>query len=334
MIHIIAGTRPNFVKIAPLIWEFRRRGFTNYKVIHTGQHYDYKMSGIFFTELNLDEPDYFLNVGSGTHIQQLTGVMKGLEKIFLEERPDKIIVVGDVNSTLAGALAGAVHKISVIHIEAGLRSHDDIPEEFNRELTDYLSDILYVSEGWGMANLSNEGMRGRLIGNIMIDTLVAKRRQFKKPPYDNYILVTLHRPENVDREEDLREIVEMLNQIDEKIIFPVHPRTKKRLRKYGIELKAELIEPQSYLSFMGLLENAKAVITDSGGVQEESTFLGIPCITLRYSTERPSTIYDGTNQLCGRNSNNILYRLENPKDGEIPELWDGNTAKRIVEELI
>jgi UDP-N-acetylglucosamine 2-epimerase (non-hydrolysing) len=334
MIYIIAGTRPNFVKIAPLIWEFKRRGFSGYKVIHTGQHYDYAMSKIFFEELGLNQPDYYLNVGSGTRIQQVSRVADRLDKLFFKKRPDKMVVVGDVNSTLGAALAGAFHKIPIAHIEAGLRSFDDIPEEMNRVLTDRLSDLLFISERSGVVNLLEEGLRGKLVGNIMIDTLIAKRDKFIDAPYSDYILVTLHRPENVDREEDLREIADLLNSIDEKLIFPMHPRTRERLDEYKIKLDVKIIEPQGYLSFMGLLENAEVVITDSGGVQEESTFLGVPCITLRNSTERPITVEVGTNQLCGRDYNQITDCLDNPKTGGIPELWDGNTAKRIAEYLI
>ena len=347
MIHIIAGTRPNFVKIAPLIWEFRsiRRQFSDYKVIHTGQHYDYKMSKVFFEELDLDEPDYYLNVGSGTHIQQVTKVMSGLEKIFLKEPPDKIVVVGDVNSTLGGALAGAILNIPVYHIESGLRCFYPIPEELNRIVTDRVSDIHFVSEFSGMTNLKKEGRHGKFVGNIMIDTLIAKRKDFKTPsPHDlllanlnskkDYVLVTLHRPENVDKVEDLKEIIEELNKLDEELIFPAHPKTREMIDKHKIRFNGSLDYPKSYLSFMGLLENAKAVITDSGGVQEESTYLGVQCITLMNETERPITINVGTNQLCERDVNEIRRCLDNPKDGIIPDLWDGNTAKRIVEVLI
>lgn len=351
----VVGARPNFMKIAPL-----HRAFQKYSdkiqhlICHTGQHYDEKMSKIFFEDLELPQPDFYLGVGSGSHAEQTANVMIKFEKILIEEKPDLIIVVGDVNSTIACSLTASKLHIKVVHVEAGLRSGDRLmPEEVNRVLTDAISDMLFVTEKSGLENLKKEGVSDDKVfftGNVMIDSLayfkpkVANSKIHQK--YDlrlnQYVLVTLHRPSNVDDKEQLIKLIDLLNTIAEKrkVLFPIHPRTKNNLEDFGLlqTINSNLIltEPIGYLDFLALTSNAELILTDSGGIQEESTYLGIQCITLRTSTERPITVEVGTNQLLGNDLERAkLAALDvlngNIKKGSIPELWDGKASDRIVE---
>jgi UDP-N-acetylglucosamine 2-epimerase (non-hydrolysing) len=351
----VVGARPNFMKIAPL-----HRAFQKYSdkiqhlICHTGQHYDEKMSKIFFEDLELPQPDFYLGVGSGSHAEQTANVMIKFEKILIEEKPDLIIVVGDVNSTIACSLTASKLHIKVVHVEAGLRSGDRLmPEEVNRVLTDAISDMLFVTEKSGLENLKKEGVSDDKVfftGNVMIDSLayfkpkVANSEIHQK--YDlrrnQYVLVTLHRPSNVDDREQLIKLIDLLNTIAEKrkVLFPIHPRTKNNLEDFGLlqTINSNLIltEPIGYLDFLALTSNTELILTDSGGIQEESTYLGIQCITLRTSTERPITVEVGTNQLLGNDLERAkLAALDvlngNIKKGSIPELWDGKASDRIVE---
>ncbi len=355
-IHLIAGARPNFMKIAPLVHELRRGSpEQDWQIIHTGQHYDFIMSKVFFEDFDLPEPDYFLNAGSGTHAEQTARVMIEFEKVCLQQRPDLVVVVGDVNSTLACSVTAKKLQIRVAHVEAGLRSGDmAMPEEINRIVTDSLSDYLFVSERSGLVNLRKEGKDKRhihFVGNIMIDTLhycirklngAARKEQTRIGPY---AVVTLHRPSNVDSRERLADILAALAEIskDMEVFFPIHPRTEKNLKTHGLQHVLEtsrirLMPPLSYLEFLALWKDASLVLTDSGGLQEETTALGIPCFTIRENTERPITIEEGTNVLVGTTSEGIMkeyvrFRSGNAKQGRIPELWDGNTAGRIMEIL-
>ena len=351
----VVGARPNFMKIAPL-----HKAFKSYSdkiehiICHTGQHYDEKMSKIFFDDLELPKPDYYLGVGSGSHAEQTAKVMIEFEKILLQETPDLIIVVGDVNSTIACSLTAAKLHIKVAHVEAGLRSGDRLmPEEINRVLTDSISDYLFVTEKSGMSNLAEEGVSSEKIffaGNVMIDSLINYL-----PKADNsnvhdqfgiskgeYVLVTLHRPSNVDIFEQAVKLRDLLNTISEKrkIIFPMHPRTLNNWENFdlinSLNSDIKLTEPIGYIDFLSLTKNAELILTDSGGIQEESTYLGIQCITLRTSTERPITVEIGTNQLLGTDLPKAQEAALNVlngelKQGNIPELWDGNSAKRIAE---
>lgn len=373
----------------------------NHLICHTGQHYDEKMSKVFFDELELPKPDFYLGVGGGSHAEQTAKIMIEFEKVLIEEKPDLVIVVGDVNSTIACSLTAVKLGIKVAHVEAGLRSFDrGMPEEINRILTDSISDYLFVTEPSGMVNLKNEGIDGSkvfYVGHVMIDSLayylpkIEKRetrdvrsektdemsdvksqktlQYFDKLsmteeerinshqssvrnhstnhllPTTNYILVTMHRPSNVDFKAKLEELLKMLNRLAEKrkVIFPIHPRTKNNISKFGLntEYSNNLIitEPIGYLDFIGLVKNAEVILTDSGGIQEESTYLGVQCVTLRNSTERPITVDIGTNHLVGddfneaeRVVNEILAGKK--KAGKIPELWDGKAAERIVQIIV
>ncbi len=357
----VVGARPNFMKVAPIHRAILKSNEENGKKIehlicHTGQHYDEKMSKVFFEDLELPQPDFYLGVGSGTHAEQTGKVMIEFEKILFQEKPDYVLVVGDVNSTIACTLTAAKLHIKTIHVEAGLRSNDrKMPEEINRVLTDSISDLLFVTEKSGLENLRNEGVEDEkifFVGNVMIDSVayyLPKTEKseildkFKLEP-QNYILVTLHRPSNVDEPEQLKKIIAMLSRLSKmrKILFPVHPRTIKNMEKFGLleSLPSELIltEPIGYIDFLTLTKNAELILTDSGGIQEESTYLGVQCITLRDTTERPVTVEVGTNQLLGNNLElaektaiNVLNG--NKKPGTIPELWDGKAAERIVEVL-
>ena len=353
IIHVV-GARPNFMKMAPVVrvmaacpGEFEQR------LIHTGQHYDRNVSQVFFDELGLPKPDVNLNVGSGTHASQTAEVMIRFEKVLLEFRPDWVCVPGDVNSSLACALVAAKLGIRVAHIEAGLRSFDrTMPEEINRVLTDQLADLLFTPSPDADKNLLREGIAPesiRRVGNVMIDTLVRllpKARE-RSPSltanlgFDRFVLVTLHRPANVDNHQGLLALMECLRQIALiiPVVFPVHPRTRKQLADAGWqdgEARLKPIEPLGYLDFLGLQERAALVITDSGGVQEETTFLGVPCLTLRPNTERPITITEGTNQLVRGGSAGLLdavrRALQQPATPRsTPPLWDGHAAERIVE---
>jgi UDP-N-acetylglucosamine 2-epimerase (non-hydrolysing) len=347
------------MKVAPLHKAFQRySGSICHRVVHTGQHYDDAMSKVFFEELELPRPDFYLGVGSGSHAEQTAKVMIGLEKVLLEHRPDLVIVVGDVNSTVASSLVSVKLRIPVAHVEAGLRSFDrTMPEEINRLLTDVIADYLFVTEPSGVKNLRREGIDdGKifLVGNVMVDSLIYYREKAKASQSmrlyglqpKRFTLVTLHRPSNVDTAEGLDKILTVFESIAARspIVFPVHPRTKKMLAQFGLSARAEAIpqlkltEPIGYLDFLNLLDNAQLVLTDSGGIQEETTFLGVPCLTLRENTERPVTVEKGTNRLCGLNVDQIVNLAHEVFDGKtvqgvVPELWDGHTAERIAKIL-
>ncbi|MEW6738684.1 MAG: UDP-N-acetylglucosamine 2-epimerase (non-hydrolyzing) [Nitrospirota bacterium] len=357
-IFLVAGARPNFMKIAPLIHELKRNGKEDaWKLIHTGQHYDYEMSKAFFDDLDIPEPDHFLNVGSGTHAEQTAKVMIEFEKVCMKEKPDIIIVVGDVNSTLACSITAKKLHIKVAHVEAGLRSRDmSMPEEINRIITDSISDYLFVTEESAVENLRKEGKRDKqifFVGNIMIDTLYYSLEKLKKiKPKTcaegrndfSYAVVTLHRPSNVDDEVKLKDILNALSVISSelKIYFPMHPRTRKNIDKFKLNNLLEnitVVPPMPYLEFLTLWKDAALVLTDSGGIQEETTALGIPCFTIRNNTERPITIEEGTNTLVGTTIEGILNAYKEFKSGikkewKIPPLWDGKTAQRIIKLLL
>ena len=352
----VVGARPNFVKVAPLCSEFAKHE-SNIKhiLLHTGQHFDKEMSGDFFHTLLIPQPDIMLGVGSASQTVQTANIMIGLEKVCLEERPDWLIVVGDVNSTLAASLVAGKMGIKLAHIEAGLRSFDrTMPEELNRKVTDAVADILFTPSTDADENLKGEGIpasRIKLVGNIMIDTLVMNLEKIKSAmPYKKvglekkkYVYVTLHRPSNVDNAEKLTEIINVLEGIEPEypLILPLHPRTTNRLKEFGLEERLRgakginILEPVSYIDSLSLAKNAKLAITDSGGLQEETTFLGTPCLTLRDNTERPVTITYGTNKLTtvGKLGADVSAILQTedvaPKECKVP-YWDGKTAERIV----
>lgn len=353
LIFLIAGARPNFMKIAPLIKQFENNNI-EFKLIHTGQHYDYNMSKVFFDNLGIPEPDIYLNVGSASHAVQTAKIMIEFEKVLLEEEPKLVIVVGDVNSTIACALVAKKLFIKVAHVEAGLRSFDfKMPEEINRILTDQISDYLFTTEKSGEINLRKEGISPEkifFVGNIMIDNLLMNLERAKNinvlKKYNlekkNYALITCHRPSNVDHKEDLEKIVEILSFIQEKIkiFFPVHPRTKKNLKKFELISnikKANIIinEPVGFLEFSNLMLNSRFILTDSGGIQEEASYLNIPVLTLRKNTERPITVEKGTNTIVNKDFNKIKNHVNkilsnDYKNGQTIEKWDGQTAKRIT----
>jgi UDP-N-acetylglucosamine 2-epimerase (non-hydrolysing) len=357
----VAGARPNFMKVAPIVSAIRRRPaeFTSL-LVHTGQHYDSMMSDAIFRDLELPEPDVHLGVGSGSHATQTAAVMQAFEPIVLKEEPDWVLVVGDVNSTLACALVCAKLGVKVAHVEAGLRSRDrTMPEEINRLLTDQIADLLFTPSHDADANLLAEGIppeRIRFVGNIMIDSLLSSLDRAKHSTvlaalgfYGNdYGVLTLHRPSNVDERETFARILDALEQISARvpIVFPVHPRTRRTIAELGFAERVEkakglrLIEPVGYLDFLHLLSGARLVLTDSGGIQEETTVLGIPCLTLRANTERPITVEMGTNTVVGTDTAEIvgvaLNALASPphqnRDSK-PPLWDGRTADRILDAL-
>jgi UDP-N-acetylglucosamine 2-epimerase (non-hydrolysing) len=355
----VVGARPNFMKAAPLHREFQKYETIRHLILHTGQHYDEKMSKVFFVDLELPKPDIYLGVGSDSHAVQTAKVMIKFEKAVLEEKPDLVVVVGDVNSTLACSLVCSKLLIPVAHVEAGLRSFDrTMPEEINRQLTDIISDYLFVTEPAGVDNLLREGV-GRskifLVGDVMIDSLIMFREKAKSSAVldqlhltpRQYTLVTLHRPVNVDNKQNLEKILEVFERIAErsKIVFPVHPRTRKMMEQFGLgkrlsEIKNLLLtEPIGYLDFLCLMDNAALILTDSGGIQEESTFLRVPCLTLRENTERPVTVEIGSNQIMGLNVEKIIGKGMDvfdgkPKIGMVPELWDGKAAERIAKILV
>jgi UDP-N-acetylglucosamine 2-epimerase (non-hydrolysing) len=358
LVDIIAGARPNFIKIAPIIdaIEARRKSGVDmqYRLVHTGQHYDKKMSGDFFDQLNIPAPHYNLEAGSGTQAEQTGKIMTGYEKLLFEKPCDLCIVVGDVTSTMACSItAKKVNNIKVAHVEGGIRSGDwTMPEEINRLVTDAITDYFFTTSEVANDNLRKAGVKeGRIffVGNTMIDTLFKQMPRFKKPGVweqfkladKGYIVMTLHRPANVDNKEKLEELVtEIINSSRGlPIIFPVHPRTAKVLEAIGAAAAGfHVIEPLGYLEFNYLVQHAKAVITDSGGITEETTVMEVPCMTLRDSTERPETCTVGTNELLGTDPKSIAPAFErlfsgNWKKGGIPELWDGKTAGRIVDHL-
>ena len=403
----VVGARPNFMKIAPIISAINEHNLKSaqeisgwkspvihHVLVHTGQHYDHMMSDAFFSDLNIPAPDVFLGVGSGSHAGQTDEIMKLFEEVVVQERPDFVIVVGDVNSTLGCALAAS--KISydangsrpwIAHVEAGLRSFDrSMPEEVNRILTDHIADLLFVTEESGIRNLINEGINREkiyFVGNTMIDTLLVYKNKTgksvilrdlgllesrdvrkKKQSGDSvspFALVTLHRPSNVDNKENFTEIIEALKEFSSSlhIVFPVHPRTQNRIREFGLDdyfhfdflnhPKGEkgqsksgsrilLLNPLGYIDFLSLMQNAKVVLTDSGGIQEETTCLGVPCVTIRENTERPVTVTHGTNILAGHDKNkiseSISLQMERVFEKKIPELWDGKAAVRIVDHIV
>jgi UDP-N-acetylglucosamine 2-epimerase (non-hydrolysing) len=351
---IIVGARPNFMKAAPLIRELRSRGGITPLLVHTGQHYDENMSRIFFEELELPEPDVYLGVGSGTHAEQTGKIMIAFETVTRQERPDIIVVVGDVNSTLACSLVGAKMLIPVAHVEAGLRSFDlTMPEEINRMVTDILSRFCFTTSPEAEENLRREGVsedRIFFVGNIMIDSLLhyigrADRSNILEKLEirdNNYVLVTLHRPSNVDDPGVFKNLLGALSELSRSlpVVFPVHPRTRKTIDSIDSSLNLmpgfKMIEPMGYLDFLRAMKSARIVITDSGGIQEETTVLGVPCLTVRNNTERPITIELGTNVLVGTKAEKILAEASKilaggKVDYEIPPLWDGKTAGRIVD---
>ena len=353
----VVGTRPNFMKIAPVIAAMKVDGRLRPILVHTGQHYDRKMSKVFFEDLGLPLPDINLSVGSGSHARQTGEVMVRFEEAVAESRPDAVVVVGDVNSTLAAALVAAKLHIPVAHVEAGLRSFDrDMPEEINRVLTDAISDYLFVTERAGVANLAAEGIAGEkvfFVGNVMIDSLLANRQRAAGSDILTrfglceraYVPLTLHRPSNVDNEKSLTSIMDTLSDLSDKmeVIFPVHPRTRKQLATFGMLEKARqfprliITDPLNYLDTICLVEKARFVITDSGGLQEETTYLRIPCLTVRPNTERPITISQGSNKLTSLETlkSDIDHILNGySRQCTIPDLWDGNAGKRIISELI
>jgi UDP-N-acetylglucosamine 2-epimerase (non-hydrolysing) len=339
VMHVV-GARPNFMKAAPIIREMAKHGAVfEQTLVHTGQHYDANMSDVFFDELDLPKPAVNLDVGSGTHAAQTAQVMLRFEPVLQEYKPDWVLAPGDVNSTLACALVATKLGVKIAHVEAGLRSFDrTMPEEINRLLTDQISDLLLTPSQDGNDNLLREGIapeKIHLVGNVMIDTLVHLQR---------YLLVTLHRPSNVDDPAKLREIMQALDVLSRQlpVVFPVHPRTRRRVLDLGIATEGkdiQLIEPLGYLDFLAFQAHAALVVTDSGGVQEETTYLGIPCLTLRPNTERPVTISQGTNQLVSSTQNALIDAVErtlqrysqmDPATTPRPALWDGHTAERIV----
>ncbi|MBA7656427.1 UDP-2,3-diacetamido-2,3-dideoxy-D-glucuronate 2-epimerase [subsurface metagenome] len=352
----VCGARPNFIKIAPLMKTFKAKEYFHTLLVHTGQHYDENMSRFFFDDLDIPRPDVNLEVGSASHAVQTAEIMKRFEPVVLDFKPDYVIVVGDVNSTIACGLVAVKLGIKLVHVEAGLRSFDwTMPEEINRILTDRISDLLFVTEQSAIDNLKNEGIdshKVHFVGNIMIDTLLANREKAKKSNILNqlglckrkYGVITLHRPSNVDDTEKLQAILLALNEIQKelKLVLPVHPRTRKKIDRMDMEELVRgmenllLIHPVGYLDFLCLMSNAALVITDSGGIQEETTILGIPCMTLRENTERPVTIAEGTNHLVHATSEDILknYRAIRGADKNInrgiPKLWDGKAAQRIA----
>jgi UDP-N-acetylglucosamine 2-epimerase (non-hydrolysing) len=357
-IHLIAGARPNFMKIAPIVRALRADGRLGYTIVHTGQHYDREMNEVFFEELGIPEPDVTLGCGSGSHAQQTAKIMVAFEELCTTKRPDCVLVVGDVNSTLACAIVAKKLGIAVAHVEAGLRSGDlGMPEEINRIVTDSISDWFFVTEPAGVANLRREGKPDRAIhfvGHVMVDNLLYQVELLRhadtscfetagyKHEHPSYGVVTLHRPSNVDDRTTFAGIAGALRRISERLplIFPVHPRTRAAIEKFDIDLGSgvTLIGPQGYMAFLDLWKNARMVLTDSGGLQEETTALGIPCITLRQNTERPITVDEGTNVLAGTDSRRIFACAKdildgNAKAGRRPNLWDGRAAERIVEIL-
>ena len=384
----VVGARPNFMKVAPIHKAFIQLGVRNdskaqqveelenknlhgekhahintqpltinHLICHTGQHYDEKMSKVFFEELELPQPHFYLGVGSGSHAEQTAKVMIEFEKVLINELPDLVIVVGDVNSTIACSLTAVKLGIKVAHVEAGLRSFDrQMPEEINRILTDSIADYLFVTEKSGIENLIKEGIDSSkifFVGNVMIDSLInylpkiLTSQIFSKLNIEkgSYSLITLHRPSNVDDKDRLEELISLIYEVskNQKVVFPIHPRTKNNLQKYDLlkYLNHNIIttDPLGYIDFISLIKHCNFVLTDSGGIQEETTYLGVPCVTLRNTTERPITVEVGTNYLVGEDFSQAKYYINkilagNHKQGKIPDLWDGKSAERIVKILI
>jgi UDP-N-acetylglucosamine 2-epimerase (non-hydrolysing) len=348
ILHVV-GARPNFMKAAPVVRAVGDLGGVKQTLVHTGQHYDANMSDVFFSQLEIPTPDVNLGVGSGSHARQTADIMTGFERVVLECRPDFVLVYGDVNSTIAAALVCAKLGIRIGHVEAGLRSFDwSMPEEINRVVTDRLANLLFTPSADADANLRREGVPAEkicLVGNVMIDSLVrllpaAANIQRNGFP-ERYALVTLHRPSNVDDRDGLKDILGSLIEISDSldVVFPVHPRTRQRIAEFGYKAdKLHLSEPLPYIEFLALQNRAAVVITDSGGIQEETTYLGVPCLTLRSNTERPITVEIGTNIIVGQDRNKLRTELMKIVDGKakkgvIPALWDGHAGERIAETL-
>lgn len=356
----IVGARPNFMKIAPLHRAFQQHSHVESKIVHTGQHYDEKMSDIFFNQLELPKPDYFLGIGGGTHTQQTAKIMMKFEQVVNDEKPDLILVVGDVNSTVACTLVAVKMGIPLAHVEAGLRSGDrTMPEELNRLMTDAVADYLFVTEQSGMIHLAKEGTPDEkifFVGNVMIDSLAYFRQKAAasdilkqaQTTEKEYILMTMHRPANVDNKAGLESILQIIEDATKykKVIFPMHPRTSNNIKKFGLDERLNAIQnfilmgPQGYLQFLKLMANAAIIITDSGGIQEETTYLQVPCLTFRDTTERPITTTLGTNQLLKdlnpQTVHEKMVEILNGKarKGVVPPLWDGHAAERIAEILV
>jgi UDP-N-acetylglucosamine 2-epimerase (non-hydrolysing) len=359
----VVGARPNFMKIAPLIAEYNRYENVSSILVHTGQHYDEIMSNLFFRELDIPEPDINLEVGSASHAVQTAEIMKRFEPVLIDNKPDVVVVVGDVNSTIACGLVTVKSGVKLVHIEAGLRSGDrTMPEEINRVLTDSISDLLFCTEQSGVDNLIKEGIakeKIHLVGHVMIDTLLNNLEKAKKSTIierlrkkghidgNAFVMLTMHRPSNVDNPKVFSRILDALEVIqkDTPILFPIHPRTRKNLTALNLKDRMDslpnihLMEPIGYLDFLKLNSCAKAVLTDSGGIQEETTVLKVPCITLRENTERPITVQIGSNQIVGTDPEKIIAAYRNATSGnwrepQIPPLWDGKAAQRIVKILL
>ncbi len=354
MIHLVAGARPNFMKIAPIVRALQAHGGLGFKIIHTGQHYDREMNDVFFEELGIPQPDVFMGAGGGSHAQQTARIMVAFEELCQQEKPDAVLVVGDVNSTLACAIVAKKQHIPVAHVEAGLRSGDmRMPEEINRLVTDSICDWFFVTEPSGVDHLRREGKPDSAIhhvGHVMVDNvlyqadkLARSTAEFEtggfKRQHPRYGVITLHRPSNVDDAATMTRIAGALKDIaaDLPLIFPVHPRTRGNLDKFGIDLgpNITLVGPQAYMPFLDLWKEAAVVLTDSGGLQEETTALGVPCLTIRENTERPITVDEGTNLLVGTDPARIVTEARKilrgeGKQGRRPALWDGRAAERIV----
>jgi len=357
-ITIVAGARPNFIKIAPIIKAIEKKQTEgkkiSFRLVHTGQHYDKNLSDTFFEELNIPHPNSNLEVKSGTQAQQTAAIMVAFEQELLQNPCDLVLVVGDVNSTMACAIVAKKLNVKVTHVEAGIRSGDmTMPEEINRIVTDSITDYFFTTSTWAGENLLKYGAEPssiHFVGNVMIDTLYQNLERISAPSFwneyqletGNYIILTLHRPSNVDEENSLIDLLKGIDKMvgDKKVIFPIHPRTKAILGEQNLSLKNIItVEPQGYLNFMYLIKNSFAVITDSGGISEETTVLNIPCFTLRTTTERPETITIGTNNLIGISINNLEkifgeFLKNGPKKSGIPELWDGKASERIIDILL
>jgi UDP-N-acetylglucosamine 2-epimerase (non-hydrolysing) len=348
ILHVV-GARPNFMKAAPVVNALGKRAGVRQTLVHTGQHYDANMSDVFFSQLGIPSPDVNLGVGSGSHAQQTAEIMSRFEPIVLERKPDLVLVYGDINSTVAAALVSAKLSVRVGHVEAGLRSFDwTMPEEINRVVTDRLADLLFTPSEDGDVNLEREGVPRKkifLVGNVMIDSLVRLLPAAMLCPKngfpERYALVTLHRPSNVDDSKILRSILSSLLEINEElaVVFPVHPRTRQRIEEFRFNAgKLHLCGPLPYIEFLALQRRAAVVITDSGGIQEETTYMGIPCLTVRNNTERPVTVTLGTNVVVGQERDKLSSELSKiitgkAKRGTIPPLWDGHAADRIADIL-
>jgi UDP-N-acetylglucosamine 2-epimerase (non-hydrolysing) len=355
----VVGARPNFIKIAPLMEAYKAQPAIQSLLVHTGQHYDQTMSDLFFRDLGISEPDVNLGVGSDTHAAQTARIMMAFEPVILQEKPDAVVVVGDVNSTIACGLVAVKMGVKLVHVEAGLRSRDrSMPEEINRLLTDAISDLLFCTEQSGVENLRREGIAREkvfLVGNVMIDTLLRNLAKAEKSSSldryglepGRYAVLTLHRPSNVDVPAVLGRILDALAEIQRElpILFPIHPRTRKELEKSPLGRRMaempniRMTDPVGYLEFLKMTSSAKIVLTDSGGIQEETTILKVPCLTLRENTERPITVEVGSNQVVGTDTQRILAAYRTVMSGkgrqpQVPPLWDGHAAQRIVQILV